>query len=118
MQQYSVSPEELDQVFHFKGDGIFDIHDAPGKSKKEKTLNTYILTGVGRFLITNNREFDDQTVRGFCETIGCYDRANHAAYMKAKGPEFSGDKKKGYSLTNVGVKRGATLVKEVAATAK
>jgi hypothetical protein len=118
MQQNNVSGEEFDRVYHLRPDGSFDIHDAPGRSKKEKTLNAYVLTGLGRFLTTNDREFEDSLARGFCETIGCYDPANHAAYMKAKGPEFSGDKKKGYSLTNVGVKRGAALVKEVAGGAK
>jgi hypothetical protein len=114
MEKYSVSPEEFDQVFHFRDDGTFDIHGAPGRSKKEQMLNTYILTGLGKFLTTSERTFDDATARGFCDTIGCYDAANHAVHIKNKGPEFSGDKKKGYSLTNVGVSRGAALVKELA----
>jgi hypothetical protein len=105
-------------VFHFNDDGTFDIHDAPGKSKKEKTLNTYILTGVGKYLTTKTRDFDDSMARGFCESIGCYDPANHASHLKNKGSEFSGDKNKGYSLTNVGVKRGAALVKELAGAVK
>jgi hypothetical protein len=36
--------------------------------------------------------------------------------MKKTGPEFTGDRSKGYSLTNPGIKRGAALVKEVAGT--
>lgn len=118
MTQYGVSQDQMDQVFHFNNDGSFSIHDAPGRSKKEKTLNTYILTGLGKFLMTNDRAFDNSMARGFCETIGCVDPGNHAAYLKNKGPEFSGDKNKGYSLTNVGVKRGAALVKELASAAK
>jgi hypothetical protein len=118
MKQYDVSGEELDQVFHFNGDGSFAIHDVPGKSKREKTLHTYVLAGVGRYLTTNERAFDDKLARGFCETIGCYDPANHAAFLRDKGPEFSGDKNKGYSVTNVGVKRAATLIKELAGAAK
>ncbi len=46
MTQYGVSQDQMDQVFHFNNDGSFSIHDAPGRSKKEKTLNTYILTGL------------------------------------------------------------------------
>lgn len=117
MKQYGISAEELDKTFHFDGSG-FDIHGSPGRSKREKTLNTYILTGVGTFLATNGRAFEDAIARGFCETIGCYDPANHAKHIKDKGPEFSGDKKKGYTLTNVGIKRGAELVKELAGAAK
>lgn len=117
MQQHSISSEELDQVFHFKDDS-FDIHGAPGRSKREQTLNTYVLTGLGAFLTTGDRKFADATARGFCETTGCFDAPNHAKYLKDKGAEFSGDKSKGYSLSNVGVRRGATLVKELAGNTK
>jgi hypothetical protein len=119
MADNSITDEELDRVFHIKGDGSFDIHDVPGKSKKERTLNTYILTGVGKFLTTDGRGFDDSTARGFCEKIGCYDPANHAVQLKKnKGGEFSGDKKQGYNLTNIGLKRGAILVRELAGAGK
>jgi hypothetical protein len=118
MKKHDISEEELDQVFHFGEDGSFVIHDVPGKSSREKTLATYALTGVGTFLTTNQRAFDDSTARGFCETIGCYDRTNHSKHLKEKHPEFTGDKSKGYSLTNPGLKRGAALVKELAGATK
>jgi hypothetical protein len=111
---HDVSAEELDHVFHFHDDGTFDLLHAPGKSKKEQTLNTYTLTGLGRYLTTNQRAFDDARARAFCETIGCYDSPHHAEYLKSRGGEFSGDKTKGYSLTNVGIKNGAALVKQAA----
>lgn len=114
MKQNGVSDEELDQVFHFNDDGSVDLLDAPGGSKKEKTLNTYILTGLGKYLATKERTFDDATARAFCDTFGCYDQANHSVYLKSRGPEFTGDKNKGFSLTNPGIKRGGALVKEVA----
>jgi hypothetical protein len=114
MKQNNVSAEELDRVFHFNADGsTFNLLHAPGKSKKEQVVNTYTLTGLGKFLAANDRSFDDATARNFCETIGCLDTTNHATYLKKnKGGEFTGDKTKGYSLTNVGIKRGAVLVKE------
>src|SRR5947209_800698 len=40
MKQHGISREELERAFHFNGDGSFDIHEVPGKSKKVKTLNT------------------------------------------------------------------------------
>lgn len=119
IKQNNITSDMLDQVFHFGGNGTFEIHDAPGKSKKEKTLNTYILTGLGKYLSTGEANFDDALARNFCNTIGCYDAANHAAHLKDyKGPEFTGDKNKGYTLTNPGKKKGATLVKELAGAAK
>jgi hypothetical protein len=119
LKQNSVTEDELDQVFHFGADGTFEIHDVPGESKKQKTLNTYILTGLGRYLATGQREFDDTLARRFCQTIGCYDPGNHSKYLgDYKGPEFAGDKSKGYVLANPGAKRGAALVKELAGAAK
>ena len=103
MRQYEVSADEIDQVFHFKG-GTFSIHDVPGASKKEKTLSTYILTGVGTYLSTNKRDFSDSVAREFCETLGCYDATNHSRILKERGSEFSGDKSSGYSITRSGIK--------------
>jgi hypothetical protein len=114
MKQNSVSSEELDHVFHFNADNSFDILEVPGISKREQTLNTYVLTGLGNYLAANDRSFADSTARAFCEKIGCYDQANHSVYLKNKGPEFSGDKSRGFVLTSLGVRRGAVLVKEVA----
>lgn len=119
MEQYGVSSEELARVFHFNGDGSFDIHDVHGKSKKDRTLNAYILTGLGKYLASNEKAFDDPMARDFCEKLGCYDAANHASHLKKhRGGEFSGDKSKGYVLTPHGTKRGATLVKELASAAE
>lgn len=114
LRKHGLSEEELDRAFHFHSDGTFDLHDAPGRSKKEKTLNTYVLAGLGNYLATGAREFEDAPARQFCEDIGCYDPANHAAHLKNRGPEYSGDKTRGYSLSNVGMKRGAALIKELA----
>jgi len=119
MEQNDVRADALDRVFHFDGDdGAFELLHSPGKSKREQTINTYILTGLGRFLAANERTFDDKTAREFCETIGCFDRPNHAKAVKGNDGAFTGNKSKGYSLTNVGLKRAAGLVKEVVSSAK
>jgi hypothetical protein len=68
--------------------------------------------------MTGDRGFQDSSARSLCEILGCYDGPNHAKYLKAKGADFSGDKTKGYSLTKVGEKRAAELVKELAGAAK
>ena len=117
MARYNVSEEELEEVFHFREDGTFDIHDVPGTSKKEKTLNTYTLTGLGRYLATGQKTFDNSLARGFCNSIGIDDATNHATHLKQIGAELGGDKKRGFTLTNVGLKRGAELVKAITSTA-
>ncbi len=118
MKQNNVTAEELEHVFLIKEDKTFDIHDVPGTSKKVRTLNTYILTGLGRFLAADEKTFADTTARQICEDIGCYDSANHSAYIGKKGSNFSGDKSKGWTITPGGLKTGAALVKELAAAAK
>ncbi|MFN3623982.1 MAG: hypothetical protein ACK4TP_07960 [Hyphomicrobium sp.] len=116
MKKEGVTPDELDQVIQFHPDGTFAIHSVPGKTKKEQTLNAYVLTGVCTFLTTGERTFQDAVARQICADIGCLDKSNHAATLGDAGPEFSGDKNKGYSLSNVGIKRGAVIVKELAGT--
>jgi hypothetical protein len=118
MKQNVVNQDELDAVFNFNADGTFEIINTPGKSKKEKSINAYVLTGLGKYLATGERGFDDATARDACERNSCYDAANHATYLKDRDGEFTGDKAKGYSMTYPGLKRAAVLVKEVAGTAK
>jgi hypothetical protein len=117
MKQYGVNEDQLDHVFLFRADGTFDIHDVPGKTKKERTLNAYILTGVGVYLSSGSREFTDDQARGICDEMGCLDVANHASTLKGKGAEFNGDKTRGWTITNIGLKSGAALVKAVAEAA-
>ncbi len=116
MRQHSVSQEQIQQVFHKDGEAV-DVIAAhiPGRSKKEQTYNAYILTGLARLLSSGNATFDDKTARTLCESAGCYDPANHAAYMKNKGNEFSGNKEKGWTLTAPGLQRAAALVKDLGA---
>lgn len=119
LKQHNVSTDHLDRMFHFAEDGTFAIHDVPGSSAKQKSLNVYLLTGLGTFIATGKRTFSDEVARSHCQTLGCYDRGNLAKHLKNyKGGEFTGDKKKGYSITNPGLKRGATLVKELAEEGK
>jgi hypothetical protein len=87
--------------------------DIPGKGKKGKTLNAYVLVGVSKFLSTGDPKFDDKSARALCEGSGCYDSANHAQTLKAKGNWFTGTKEKGWSLTAPGLRQGAMIVKEL-----
>jgi hypothetical protein len=114
-KQNQLDFDTIEQVFHIKGSEVsFIAHEVPGKNGKEKTLNAYILAGIARFLSSGEPLFDDNLARTLCRNIGCYNNANHALYLKNKGNEMSGSKEKGWILTTPGLKRGATLVKELA----
>jgi len=114
-KQHGVSSEELQQVFHLEGESADVIAgEIPGKNKKEKTLNAYILTGLAKLLSTGSAAFDDKSARALCVSSGCYDDSNHSSTIRDKGNEFAGTKDTGWTLTAPGLKRAAALVKEIA----
>lgn len=115
IKQHGVSREELQQVFHLQ-DGSAELiaGEIPGKNKKEKTLNAYILTGLAKLLSTGSAGFDDKSARALCVSSGCYDDSNHSSTIRDKGNEFAGTKDSGWTLTAPGLKRAASLVKEIA----
>ncbi len=114
MKQNDLTAEDLQHVFHLAGGRAEVIaSEIPGKSDKEKTLNAYVLIGVANLLSNGDANFDDKAARDLCGTLGCFNGANHAAYMKNKGNQIAGSKEKGWTLTSPGLKRGAALVKEL-----
>ncbi len=114
MKQYGITHEQAEHVFDFSADGNFAILEVPGKSMREQTLNTYILTGLATFLATGERRFADDLARANCDTHSCLDSPNHAKTLGGKHPEFNGDKASGWQITVPGIRRGAELMKEVA----
>lgn len=114
MKQNSVSISDLQQVFHISGEGAEVIApQIPGKNKKEQTYNAYVITGIAQLLLTGAASFDDKAARAVCEKSGCYDSANHSAYIRARGNEFTGSKEKGWTLTAPGLVRAAEIVKDL-----
>jgi hypothetical protein len=112
-KQNGVSPEALEQVFHVEsGSAEVIAGEIPGRNKKEKTLNAYVLAGLAKFLSTGNTAFDDKSARALCESSGCYDLANHSTTIKNRGNLFTGTKS-GWNLTAPGLKHAAALVKEM-----
>ena len=112
MRQNDLSMAEIEQLFHIDNGTVEIIAEIPGRSKKEKVRNAYILTGVSTFLVTGEQRFDDATARGLCERVGIYDPTNHSKYMK-DGNEFTGSRDRGWTVTIPGLKAGANLVKGI-----
>jgi hypothetical protein len=73
-RQNGISPDQLGQVFHI-ADGKADVivGEMPGKNKKEKTLNAYVLAGVAQLLTSGDGKFTDKAARALCTSAGCYD---------------------------------------------
>jgi hypothetical protein len=117
MKQNSITPVQLQQVFHIS-DGVAEViaPQLPGRNKKEQTHNAYIITGISQLLINGGASFDDRAARALCERCGCYDSANHSANLRDRGNEFTGSKEKGWTLTAPGLRRAAEIIKEMQAT--
>ncbi|NDA46124.1 MAG: hypothetical protein EBY21_02370 [Alphaproteobacteria bacterium] len=116
MHQYGVANDQLEQVFLFEN-GNFQLiaKNAPGSNGREKTINAFLLTGLGQFLTTGEAKFDDQVGRDACTLMGCFNAPNHANYItKGKGNYLSGSKKSGWTVTTPGLKLAADLVKGLA----
>lgn len=111
MKQVGVKPEELDNLFNFTADSV-DLLLPPGKTKKDTTLNTYVLFGLSQYLRSGSLAFADTDARRACADAGCFDQANHAATIKDRGNLFSGDKDAGWTLSAAGLTRAAALIKQ------
>lgn len=119
MRQNQLTDDEIQHVFQIEN-GEFEVllSDIPGRDKREKTRNAYVLTGAGNLLAQGTASFTDAAARVLCEAAGCYDPGNHTKALKDKGNLFSGSKEKGWTVTGPGLKHAATLIKTIATPEK
>jgi hypothetical protein len=111
----NVSADQLSHFFHVEN-GKVDLiaAAAPGSTKTQQTINTYLLMGLKALLETGEAKFDDKAAREACQQLGCYDQTNHAAIIKnGKKNYLNGSKDSGWTLTGPGQKAGAELVKGI-----
>jgi|SRR5712664_165200 len=109
-----VNQEQIEQAFHVEdGKVTLILGEAAGKSAREKTINTYLLTGVAAMLESGSAHFADETARTNCENLGCYDGNNHAKYMRDFGNKITGSKNAGWKLTGPGLAAAAAALKPV-----
>ncbi len=118
MKQNALTSEEVEVVFSFDDDKVNIIADLPSSGKRENTIKLYILMGVGTYLRTGQRKFSDEAARDACAQHSAYDVNNHSKTMKELRSELTGDKDAGWTITKPGLKRGAAIVKELAAGSK
>jgi hypothetical protein len=97
--QHRLDREVLERVFYFH-DGKVDIHvtSVPGSSRREKTINCYLLVGARALLASDAPRFDD----------------NHPTYRGALGPRATGSRQDGFDLTGPGLKEAGELVASIA----
>jgi hypothetical protein len=113
-KQNGITSEQLSDLFEIDGTQVTVIaSEVPGKNKKEKTINAYVIQGLAQVLASDDGTFDDKSARSLCSTFGCYDQANHATNIVGIGNNLIGTKDKGWKLTAPGLKKAADIVKEL-----
>jgi hypothetical protein len=117
MRKYAITDGQLNHVYSISPDEIDVIAASmPGKSKRQQTLEAYVLCGLRAFIRSGDGRFDDKEGRGLCQKLGCYDAATHYNYIKAFGNLLSGSREGGWKMTNPGFERAAQIVKQLTET--
>jgi hypothetical protein len=103
-------------VYSIDLDGIDVIASRmPGKSKRQQTVQAYVICGLRAFLQTGELGFTDKDARDVCNKVGCYDSPNHSNYIKALGNLVGGSKDSLWKLTNPGLGESAQIVRLLSA---
>jgi hypothetical protein len=112
MLRNSLTMEQLEHVFSIDG-GSVDVIAAklPGDSKRQQTVQAYLLSGLSSYLKTGEPSFLDKDARDLCQKIGCYDSPNHSNSMKALGNFVHGSKDGGWKLTAPGLSETVKIIK-------
>lgn len=114
LTQNSIDEKVLGAVFHRSSAGVEVIaHELPGQSNKERMQQCYLLAGLRGLLHQGEPHFSDDEARALCRTLGCYDAANHATYVKAIGNLTTGSKASGFELTMPGLRAGAEMIRRM-----
>src|SRR5438309_7912119 len=77
LQKHSITDEALEHMFHLDN-GQVDLIANPGATKREQTINTYLLVGVKHLLQSDDPKFSEPEAVALCKRLGCFDRPNHA----------------------------------------
>jgi len=101
----------LEQAFYFQ-DGQVDIHvnTIPGRSKREQTINCYLLVGLRGFLASDSAAFSDSEALALCKHTQAYDKNNHTKFRALLGNLVNGSKDDKFELSGPGLKAAAELI--------
>lgn len=114
-QKNSITRAMLEEVFHFLNDHVeISASSVPGGSRREMTVNCYLLTGLRSLLADDVPTFDDSAAIYECKRTAAYDKNNHTANRQSIGNRMSGTRPK-FTLTGPGETAAAELVKQMTA---
>lgn len=114
MIRNGLSVNSLSGLFSIGGDEIDLIaNNVPGKSKRERMYNIFLLKGIAGYLATGAARFTHDQVKDACTHYKAYDAINFATHVKSFAADVSGSKSSEYSLTARGLSNGTELVKKM-----
>lgn len=112
MSQNGIATSVIDEIFHKEGDKVgIIVGGIPGRGKKVKAQNCYLLSGVSALLESEEPKFSDAEAVSLCKHMGCYDQANHAKTRSDLGNIVAGTKASGFTLPAPGLRSAAELIK-------
>jgi hypothetical protein len=113
LQKHAVTREMLDEIYHFTGGDVDVIASGvPGASKREMTLNCYLLSGIRGLLKDDVPSLDETETIAVCRRLTAYDKNNHTANRQSVGNKVSGSKPT-FTLTGPGETAAAELIKQM-----
>jgi len=112
LRRLGLTSDQVEQFLHFEGENAIPI-GLPGgaQSKREQTMNTYLLAVLAAALSSTEARFSDIEARNLCVQFGCFDAPNHVRIVKALGNKITGSKDSGWKLTSPGLAAAASLIK-------
>jgi hypothetical protein len=115
IQRNAFTRGALEEIYHLENDGMDIIAGSiPGASKREKTINCYLLSGIRGLLRSDLPTLDEAETIAVCKRLTAYDRNNHTANRAAVGNRING-KRPTFTLTGPGETAAAELIKQMTA---
>jgi hypothetical protein len=115
MKRNGLESDKLSSVFSLGVDEIDLVaKSVPGKGKKERMHNVFLLKGVASYLGGGSPRFTYDQVKEALLHYDAFDGSNFAVFFKSFAPEVSGSKDAGYTLTARGLTNATALLKEIA----
>lgn len=114
IQRHGITRAMLEEVFHLTAGNVDLIASSvPGATKKEMTVNCYLLCGVKGLLKEDLPSLDDSDAIAVCKRLAAYDKNNHTTNRQSAGNKMSGSRPT-FTLTGPGEAAAAELIKQMA----
>jgi hypothetical protein len=115
VQRYNITRAMLEEVFLLADRVEISASSVPGTSRREMTVNCYLLVGLRNLLRSDVSSVDDSDAIAECKRMAAYDKNNHTANRQSVGNKMSGARPN-FTLTGPGETAAAELVKQMTAS--